>query len=198
MGVEIHDMVIVRVDDYVLMPEVNRDNEFHFPVLADFIAEMPEELRPCVQGPFRSPVNGGMTFLWLPDGSKEGFRLSDLADEWREKFIRLWSWSYSDGSSPYEVIHLRFGPDLRGNDVRPQVIEPFACYCEDRSAQQGHERDCPQYHPDPERALEGGEPDPTEGVPGICQYACTHSTGDHGPWGCRREECPCRAPYPLP
>ena len=39
-----------------------------------------------------------------------------------------------------------------------------------------------------------GQPDPAETDPSVCKYACTHPVVDHGPRGCTRTGCVCRAP----
>jgi hypothetical protein len=58
-----------------------------------------------------------MTYVFAPDGSKEGWSDSDAVDELRERFISLFSETYEDGSSPFDIVHVRFGRDLAGAKV---------------------------------------------------------------------------------
>jgi hypothetical protein len=144
MGVMIHDTVIVLVSGYVLKdPQENG-----YPDLAKFLKEMPQGLRPLVVGPIQAVEGGDVSFFWAPDGSKEGWDTSNLADEWREKFIQLFSFAYDDGSSPYDVLHVRFGPDLRGNYLPSELHEPVRCTCGNEALEnlgyRDHLEGCPQ------------------------------------------------------
>lgn len=107
MGYMAHDAVIVTVSGYVrdlseppTMPDVEA-----------FRDSLPEEWRPLVIGPVRGLVNDYLTFAFLPDGSKEGWETSDQGDDYREQFAGLFSFRYEDGSSPFNVVHVRFGGD---------------------------------------------------------------------------------------
>lgn len=143
MSVTIHDAVIVQIRGYVFLPTFH---DAPAPDLDVFRAKMPGWLRPCVQGPFKNPLNSGYTAFWTPDGSNEGWADSDEADTWRRAFLDLFSFAYADGSSPYDVICIRFGPDMRWNRERPVLTEPFACYCpgDPSDPEEGHSGTCPQ------------------------------------------------------
>jgi hypothetical protein len=108
MGVIIHDAVIVTADGYV---RDNRDPP-GMPDVGAFRESLPEQWRPLVIGPVQSVINDYVTFAFLPDGSKEGWAASDRGDEYRARFAALFAFAYEDGSSPFEVVHIRYGADL--------------------------------------------------------------------------------------
>ena len=59
-----------------------------------------------------SPVNGVVTFLIPPDGSKEGWPPSIEGDNSRADFIKyLDNTQYSDRSSPLAWVELQYGDD---------------------------------------------------------------------------------------
>lgn len=111
MGYIAHDAVIVTASDY---PWTYPRDGIKAPDVDAFRAEMPEELRHLMVGPIESVANGYRTYLFAPDGSKEGWDTSTLVDEWRERFIELFSEGYEDGSSPFDVVHIRYGGDSGG------------------------------------------------------------------------------------
>lgn len=49
--------------------------------------EMPPEFARLLIGPVKPVVNGGEQWVFLPDGSKEGWDTSDDGDKWRGRFI---------------------------------------------------------------------------------------------------------------
>lgn len=101
MGYIAHDAVIATTSD--ARPE---------PVdIEAFRASLPEDFRPLVIGPVVAPLNGTVSYAWLPDGSKEGWADSDQADEYRERFVALFNHRYEDGSSHDNVVEVRFGED---------------------------------------------------------------------------------------
>jgi hypothetical protein len=104
MGVIKHDAVIVTVSAHMLdrpdMPDVDA-----------FRASMPEEFRPLVVGPIPTVVNGDVTYVFAPDGSKEGWGASVDGDQLRAEFIDLFSFCHEDGSSPFAVVAVRYGGD---------------------------------------------------------------------------------------
>lgn len=100
MGYIAHDVVIVHTW-----------NEDMADAVENFRAEMPEEIRHLLVGPVPAVVNDGDSYFFAPDGSKERWDTSDEVDEWREKFIALFSFKHEDGSSPHDVVALRFGGD---------------------------------------------------------------------------------------
>jgi len=109
MGYIAHDAVMVTASDYVAMPDVEA-----------FRQSLPEEWRPLVIGPVRSVINGYLHFVFLPDGSKEGWGTSDQGDEYRQQFADLFSAGYEDGSSPFDVVKIRYG----GDDYDRATAEP--------------------------------------------------------------------------
>lgn len=65
-------------------------------------------------------INGKVTVVMVPDGSKEGWSESDVGDESRAAFIKeLEKTNYKDGSSSWQFIEVGFGDYgqkiLRGN-----------------------------------------------------------------------------------
>jgi hypothetical protein len=108
MGWITHDAVIVTAADYAWRNGTGTG--LNAPNVDAFREQMPEELRPLLVGPIQA-ANGYRTFIFAPDGSKEGWDTSDAGDEWRRRFIDLWSEQYSDGSSPFDVVHIRYGRD---------------------------------------------------------------------------------------
>lgn len=109
MGYIAHDAVIVTTSDY---PWTHPADGSKAPDVEAFRAEMPEELRRLVVGPVESVANGYRTYLFAPDGSKQGWDTSELVDEWRDRFIELFSGGLRDGSSPFDVVHIRYGGDF--------------------------------------------------------------------------------------
>lgn len=107
MGYIAHDAVIVVTEDY---------REGGLPDMDAFRASMPEHFRHLVIGPVQTVANGSTCYVFLPDGSKEGWVDSDLGDEWRRRFKELFRLAYDDGSSPDDVVSVRFGGDY-GSEV---------------------------------------------------------------------------------
>lgn len=109
MGHIVHDAVIVT-----------RCDEFGGPLpdVAAFRASLPEFWRPLVIGPIRSVANGYVSYAFLPDGSKSGWDTDQEGVEYRERFVDLFSATWSDGTRIADVAGLRFGGDSR-DEVRP-------------------------------------------------------------------------------
>jgi hypothetical protein len=107
MGYIAHDAVLVTLSDYVQ----DRHAEPSMPDVDAFRASLPEEWRPLVVGPIKALINGYISYAFLPDGSKEGWPPSDAGDEYRDQFAALFSFTYEDGSSPFDVVRVRFGGD---------------------------------------------------------------------------------------
>lgn len=66
-------------------------------------------------------ANGKTTVVLCPDGSKEGWNLSDTGDMLRQQFIdKMTESNYSDGSNPWDWIEVGYGEYgqsiLRGNN----------------------------------------------------------------------------------
>lgn len=117
MGYIAHDAIIVTVSDYIL----GRETDPLMPDVDAFRASLPAEWQALIVGPVTSITNGYLTFAFLPDGSKEGWGTSDRGDEYREQFAALFSFRYDDGSSPFDVVRVRFGGDER---YEPTVTGP--------------------------------------------------------------------------
>jgi len=107
MGYIAHHAVIVTVSGYVL----NRDQSPQMPDVEGFRESLPEQFRKLIIGPVESITNGYLHFIFLPDGSKEGWETSDLGDTYREQFIKLFDFKYNDGSSPFDGVEIRYGGD---------------------------------------------------------------------------------------
>lgn len=104
MGYIAHDAVIVTIDPSPRFPA---------PDIDAFRASLPEEFRPLVVGPIPSVANAYVTYVFAPDGSKEGWEDSDAGDRYREQFKDLFRGAYEDGSSPLDWVHVRFGGDYK-------------------------------------------------------------------------------------
>lgn len=81
------------------------------PDVEAFRASMPEQLQPLLIGPIQTAIEGDLTFVFCPDGGKRGSPERALADEWRQRFVDLWSERHEDGSGPFNVVWVRYGGD---------------------------------------------------------------------------------------
>lgn len=62
----------------------------------------------------RGSCNGYASFFIAPDGSKEGWDISDDGDDNRSTLIsELEAMRYEDGSSPIDWVEVQFGDDER-------------------------------------------------------------------------------------
>jgi len=120
MGYMAHHAVIITISGYVFDEAYrNRDRSpgsvwEHDPQMPDldaFKAALPEHFQPMLVGPIPSAANDERTVFFAPDGSKEGWDTSDQGDEIRRHLIELFSGCYDDGSSPFDVVEVRFGGD---------------------------------------------------------------------------------------
>ena len=57
-------------------------------------------------GPIAAPLNDYVSYVYLPDGSKEGFDSSDRHDEWRERFRAI-----VNRQRYWDVASINFGGD---------------------------------------------------------------------------------------
>ena len=121
MGYIAHDAVIVTVSDYVYGREMDPR-----PKLEAFRASLPEEWRPLIIGPVPSLTNGYDTYVFLPDGSKEGWDTSDQGDKYREEFLAIFSPRYDDGSSPFDWVELTYGGDFEAELDHPRAIGKYS------------------------------------------------------------------------
>lgn len=128
MGYIAHDAVIVVVAGYVMRGEKPLRTNIAMPDVEAFRVQMPETLRHLLVGPIPSAVNDDFTYFFAPDGSKEGWDLSDLGDVWRAKFVALFQERYDDDSGPFDILSIRFGGD-EGREVGSRIT-----YDSDRQA----------------------------------------------------------------
>lgn len=112
-----HNAVIVTMPGYVL----KGISLAPIPDIEGFRDSLPEIWRPLLVGPIRSVVNDDVTYVFAPDGSKEGWRDSDAGDRYRQQFMDLFSYRDSDGSSPFDVLHVRYGGDAE-EAHEPEII----------------------------------------------------------------------------
>lgn len=72
------------------------------------------EIFPWVSPISPEGINGHVSFLIPPDGSKEGWPSSDEGDERRTKFIK-WvdAQAYDDGSNSIDYVEVFYGDDER-------------------------------------------------------------------------------------
>lgn len=69
----------------------------------------------------RSSTNGFLTFVVVPDGSKEGWEESDRGNERRARFIEwLKSQAYYDGSCHFKWVAIVYGDE---SDRRTEVLD---------------------------------------------------------------------------
>ncbi len=78
---------------------------------AGFIESVPEKYRALIVGPIKTLTNGDATYLFAPDGSKEGWDTSTEADEQRERFVEF---AISIG---WDTLDARFGGDDNGMEA---------------------------------------------------------------------------------
>jgi len=63
-------------------------------------------------------MNGYVSFLVAPDGSKEGWDTSNQGDKTRDKIIEyLDSLRYGDGSTSFKYVEVQFGDDNRETKI---------------------------------------------------------------------------------
>lgn len=120
MGVINHNCIVATTCNDKYIEKFNQD----------FLPTIPEEFRTLfLVG--EAVVNGDHTIVMLPDGSKEGWTLSNTGDEVREKFVLfLNSLSFPDGSNPFDFVEIGYGEYgqkiLRGNNVNGHTDEEYA------------------------------------------------------------------------
>lgn len=107
MGYIAHHALIVTISGFTF----NDPKKYRVPDIAAYREGLPEHFRPLLVGPIRSAANDDWVVAFLPDGSKEGWGTSDEGDRIRNELIDMFRWSFEDGSSPYDVVLVRFGGD---------------------------------------------------------------------------------------
>jgi hypothetical protein len=95
------------------------------PDMDAFRASLPEGIRPLVVGPIPAPLNGYVSYAFLPDGSKDGRDTSITCSEYRARFAALFDQSFTDGDGVEDVVAISFGPKHRSHSRHP-----LACYIE--------------------------------------------------------------------
>jgi hypothetical protein len=115
-----HNAVIVTAHGYVFRSQ----SGFPPPDVEAFRQSLPEGWRPLVIGPVRSAFEDYVSFVFLPDGSKEYWPESDDGDRYRQQFTDLFRFAYEDGSTPFDVlvIDVRFGGDEPGAGDEAELI----------------------------------------------------------------------------
>lgn len=94
MGYVKHDATLVTIHSESALPDIDKFRE-----------SLPAEWRPLVIGPIETLINGYVSYAFLPDGSYQGWDLSDEGDVYRQQFADLFS-NYLDA-----VVHVKFGGD---------------------------------------------------------------------------------------
>lgn len=112
MGRIVHDAIVVTTTDY---------RPGGLPDIDAFRATIPEQFRPLVVGPIAAPLNGYVSYAFLPDGSKEGWGASDEGDTYRAQFAALFSQRYDDGSTHDNTVAVRYGSDHRYEQPQPDA-----------------------------------------------------------------------------
>jgi hypothetical protein len=111
VGYVAHDAVLAVTAAY---------REGGLPDIEAFRQSIPERFRRLVIGPVQGVVNSDVMYVFLPDGSKEGWEDSAIGNELRERFRALFRQEYDDGSSHDDVVSVRFGADFR--DKYPPLV----------------------------------------------------------------------------
>jgi hypothetical protein len=107
MGYIAHDAVIAVISDY--------DTEA-IAAIEDF-RKRAGEYSKYILGPTEG-INGYNTYVFTPDGSKEGWGPSDTCDQLREAFIAV---ATKAGHGYGSVVHVRFGGDY-GYEVGTKIV----------------------------------------------------------------------------
>jgi hypothetical protein len=95
-----------------------------------FRESLPEDWRQLIVGPITSPVNGYLSWVFLPDGSKSGWSEDRDGELYRRRFVELFAETYDDGSHRWDVVELTYGADHRYEFGEPSAVyaepEPLA------------------------------------------------------------------------
>jgi hypothetical protein len=95
------------------------------PDMDAFRASLPAAIRPLVVGPIPAPLNGYVSYAFLPNGGKDGRGTSNACTEYRARFAALFDQSFTNGEGVEDVVAVSFGPTHRGISNHP-----LACYIE--------------------------------------------------------------------
>lgn len=107
MGYIKHDAIIVTSMD---LSSIKRAKDRAESFFIDYFKD--EDSTKLITETVKGLANGQYSFLIAPDGSKEGWSTSNLADQARADFM-LWA----DKVSCIEYIHLKFGGDNSDNKI---------------------------------------------------------------------------------
>ncbi|MCQ1575453.1 hypothetical protein [Streptomyces parvus] len=110
MGHIQHDTVVITTSDC---------RPGGLPDIESFRAALPEEYRPLIIGPVPAPLNGYVSYVFLPEGSKTGWGAAQEASDYRAEFAALFNHRYDDGSTHDDVVHLTYGDDHRSEHTSP-------------------------------------------------------------------------------
>ncbi|HEX5567414.1 MAG TPA: hypothetical protein VFY14_10910 [Streptomyces sp.] len=110
MGRIVHDAVIVTTTDF---------RPGGLPDIDAFRESLPEPFRPLVVGPIPAPLNGYVSYAFLPDGAKEGHAASNEGNDYRARFAALFDQSFTDGDGHEDIAAVQFGPDHRSRSHHP-------------------------------------------------------------------------------
>lgn len=105
-----------------------QESPFEVPPPGSAFAALVSEIAPCA-------MNGGGSFLIAPDGSKEGWAVSDWGDSLRSQFIEwLDQQRHSDGSSTLRWVEVQFADDRDESIVvrHSEEIERVQAACSER------------------------------------------------------------------
>jgi hypothetical protein len=84
---------------------VSHDEGAGFAALLAFADSLPDDVRHLFVGPTRM-TNIYAGWVWMPDGSKEGWARSDECDEWRDKLMALCRTNHID------FVHVALDGDI--------------------------------------------------------------------------------------
>lgn len=107
MGYIRHNAIVVTAtyEDHIERAHAEAVRIFHAPESAMCTYAVVTEVTP-------EAMNTTRSFLVGPDGSKEGWALSDEFDARRDTFIEwLRAQAYADGSSPLAWVEVQYGDD---------------------------------------------------------------------------------------
>lgn len=71
---------------------------------------LPQEWQHLLIGPIPGVRNAYVSFVFLPDGGKEGWEASDEGDNYRRRFLNLFPLN-EEGNADVLIVHARFGGD---------------------------------------------------------------------------------------
>jgi len=109
MGTIKHDTVIITGEDYTEVDTAYKKAIELF--IENFDENQYIDPEKIVSPIIRGLANDQYSFFLAPDGSKEGWETSDIADEVREVFL-----NYLDTTS-LDYVHIKFGGDTNKTTV---------------------------------------------------------------------------------